>query len=44
MLRSQMPQEEKMKMSDYLVENSSDLPSLEVEAKKILKKLKALST
>lgn len=42
LLRSQLPQDEKMRRSDILVENSGDLSALREEAEKVLTSLRQL--
>lgn len=39
-IESQMSQEEKKKMADYLVDNSGDMESLEGEVEKLIKKIR----
>lgn len=41
LLASQMPQAEKMKLSDYLVKNSGDMQELRINALEVLKEIKA---
>lgn len=42
LLGSQMPQDEKMKKSDFLVRNSGDLAEMKLNAMEVLKELQAL--
>ena len=39
-IRSQMGQEDKKKMSDYLIDNSGDLGALEGEVEKLIKEIR----
>ena len=39
-IRSQMSQEDKKKMADYLIDNSGDLEMLENEVEKLIKEIR----